>query len=63
MANAVGLPLYYIPLILAVDHLLDMFRTSTNVLGDAVGCVVVNRLEAGKLGDEPDVLLRPGRVG
>ncbi|MBE7464130.1 MAG: dicarboxylate/amino acid:cation symporter [Planctomycetes bacterium] len=49
VADAVGLPLYYIPIIYAVDHLLDMFRTSTNVLGDAVGAVVVNRLEGKRL--------------
>lgn len=53
VASAVGLPLYYIYIIYAVDHMLDMFRTSTNVLGDAVGAVVVNRLEAGKLGESP----------
>jgi len=41
VANAVGLPVYYIPLIFAVDAFLDMFRTSTNVLGDIVGCAVV----------------------
>ena len=45
VANAVGLPLYYIPILYAVDHLLDQFRTSTNVMGDAVGAVVVDRLE------------------
>jgi Na+/H+-dicarboxylate symporter len=50
VANAVGLPVYYIPIIFAVDAFLDMFRTSTNVLGDAVGCIVVHRFEAA--GDE-----------
>ncbi len=45
VANAVNLPIYYVPLIFAVDAFLDMFRTSTNVLGDAVGAVVVNQLE------------------
>lgn len=49
VASAVGLPLHYIVIIYAVDRLLDMFRTSTNVLGDAVGAVVVNRLEASRL--------------
>ena len=44
VANAVGLPLYYIPILYSVDHLLDQFRTSTNVLGDAVGTVIVERL-------------------
>lgn len=51
VAGAVGLPVYYIPLIFAVDAVLDMFRTSTNVLGDSVGAIVVNRLESGRLGE------------
>jgi len=51
VAGAVGLPIYYIPLIFAVDSVLDMFRTGTNVLGDAIGAVVVNRLEGGRLGE------------
>lgn len=46
VAGAVHLPIYYIPLIFAVDAFLDMFRTSTNVLGDAIGAVVVDRLES-----------------
>ena len=50
VASAVHLPIYYIPLIFAVDAFLDMFRTSTNVLGDAVGALVVNRLERRRLG-------------
>jgi Na+/H+-dicarboxylate symporter len=41
--NAVGLPLEGIGLLLAVDWLLDRFRTATNVWGDAVGAAVVNR--------------------
>jgi solute carrier family 1 (neuronal/epithelial high affinity glutamate transporter), member 1 len=49
VASAVHLPIYYIPFIFAVDAFLDMFRTSTNVLGDAVGAVVVDRL----MGPEP----------
>jgi Na+/H+-dicarboxylate symporter len=51
VASAVNLPIYYIPLIFAVDAVLDMFRTSTNVLGDSIGAVVVNRMEMGRLGD------------
>ena len=51
VASAVGLPIYYIPMIYAVDAFLDMFRTSTNVLGDSVGAIVVNRLESGRLGE------------
>ena len=41
--NAVGLPLEGIGLLLAVDWLLDRFRTSINVRGDAVGAAVVAR--------------------
>jgi len=51
VAGAVGLPLYYIFFIYMVDHLLDMFRTSTNVLGDAAGAVIVNKLESKNLGE------------
>lgn len=40
--KAVGLPLDGIGLILAVDRILDQFRTTVNVLGDAVGTVVVD---------------------
>jgi Na+/H+-dicarboxylate symporter len=42
--NAVGLPLEGIGMILAVDRILDMCRTSVNVWGDTVGCAVVARL-------------------
>ncbi len=42
IANAVGLPLHYIFMVLAVDRILDMCRTATNVMGDAAGAVVVN---------------------
>ncbi|MFP6581544.1 MAG: dicarboxylate/amino acid:cation symporter [Candidatus Hydrogenedentota bacterium] len=48
VATAVGLPVHYIVIIYAVDRLLDMFRTSTNVLGDAAGAVIVDRLERGR---------------
>lgn len=43
--NAVGLPLEGIGLILAVDRILDMFRTSLNVYGDTCGAVVVAKSE------------------
>lgn len=59
VASAVHLPIYYIPLIFAVDALLDMFRTSTNVLGDAVGAVVVNRLEQHRLGEPVPASAKP----
>ena len=41
--TAVGLPLEGIGLILAVDWLLDRFRTTVNVWGDAVGCAILAR--------------------
>jgi Na+/H+-dicarboxylate symporter len=45
VANAVGLPEYYLVFIFAVDAFLDQFRTSTNVMGDSIGTVVLARLE------------------
>jgi solute carrier family 1 (high affinity glutamate transporter) protein 1/solute carrier family 1 (high affinity glutamate transporter) protein 3 len=45
VATAVHLPVYYLPFIFAVDAFLDMFRTSVNVMGDAIGAVVVDRFE------------------
>jgi len=41
--NAVGLPVEGIGLILAVDWLLDRFRTTVNVWGDACGAAVVEQ--------------------
>ncbi len=43
--KAVGLPLEGVAIILAVDRILDMFRTTVNVLSDSVGAVVVASLE------------------
>jgi solute carrier family 1 (high affinity glutamate transporter) protein 1 len=42
--RAVGLPLEGIGLILAIDWLLDRFRTATNVWGDACGAAIIDRL-------------------
>ncbi len=42
--TAVGLPLEGIGLILAVDRVLDMVRTTVNVSGDGTGAVILNRL-------------------
>ncbi len=41
--NAVNLPLAGVELILAVDWLLDRFRTTVNVWGDVIGTTVVER--------------------
>jgi Na+/H+-dicarboxylate symporter len=44
-------------LVLAIDHFLDMGRTATNVVGNAVACTAVARWEGvlGAEGDEPSV--------
>lgn len=45
--QAVGLPLEGIATIIAIDRVLDMMRTATNVWSDLVGSAVVHRLEGG----------------
>jgi len=47
--TAVGLPLEGVGLILAVDRILDMFRTTTNVWSDSCGAVVIAKSEGEKL--------------
>ncbi len=47
--NTVGLPSQDIALILAVDWLLDRFRTAINVLGDAIGAGIVYTLSKKEL--------------
>lgn len=59
---AAAMPYFGIPdagllLILAVDHLLDMGRSATNVIGNSVACVAVSRWE--KLADEPPETTSP----
>jgi Na+/H+-dicarboxylate symporter len=56
--GAVGLPLDAVGLILAVDRILDMCRTSVNVWSDAVATAVVSRLTGAA--STPAVLRRPG---
>ncbi len=48
--SAVGLPLDAVGLILAVDRILDMCRTSVNVWSDSTACAVVARLEPPEAG-------------
>ncbi|NQT24588.1 dicarboxylate/amino acid:cation symporter [candidate division KSB1 bacterium] len=43
--TAAGLPLEGIGLILAIDRILDQFRTAVNVWGDSTAAVVVGRIE------------------
>ncbi len=47
---AAALPYFHLPeagllLVLAVDHILDMGRSATNIIGNAVACVVVQAWE------------------
>jgi Na+/H+-dicarboxylate symporter len=44
--NAVGLPVEHVGLILAVDRILDMFRTSINLWSDSIAAAVVARWTA-----------------
>jgi proton glutamate symport protein len=46
--QAVGLPLEAIGVILGVDRILDMCRTTTNIWSDAVGAAVVDRFEGSR---------------
>lgn len=55
--GAVGLPLEGVGIILAVDRVLDMFRTAVNVLSDSCGAVIVAKL------DGEDVLTPRPRAG
>lgn len=43
--TAVGLPLEGVGLIIAVDRILDMFRTATNVWSDSCGAVIIAKSE------------------
>jgi len=47
--KAVGLPLEGIGLVIAVDRILDMFRTALNVYGDTCAAVIIARSEGEKL--------------
>ncbi len=47
--SAVGLPVYYVGLILAVDRPLDMMRTAVNVWSDSCAAVIIAKSEGEKL--------------
>lgn len=47
--TAIGLPLEGVGLIIAVDRILDMFRTATNVWSDSCGAVVIAKTEGEEL--------------
>lgn len=50
--SAVNLPLEGVGLILAVDRILDMYRTSVNIWSDTTACAVISRME----GETPPAL-------
>ncbi len=51
----VGIPLEAVALVAGVDRIMDMARTTINVLGDATGALLVTRLEQGEIRPEtPD---------
>jgi proton glutamate symport protein len=61
--TAIGVPTEGLALVLGVDRLLDMFRTSVNVVGDSTACAFMARLEGDDLRimtDEEDAA-NPGR--
>ncbi len=43
--STIGLPIEAVGVILAVDRILDMFRTAVNVFSDSCGAVIIGRLE------------------
>jgi len=55
--TAVGLPIEAIGLILAVDRVLDMCRTSVNIFSDSCGAVIIARLNG-----EKNVLRNPDEM-
>lgn len=53
--TAVGLPLEGIGLILAVDRILDMFRTAVNVWSDSCGAILISKSEDEVLNYSKDI--------
>ncbi|XP_037086323.1 excitatory amino acid transporter 1-like [Pollicipes pollicipes] len=51
--DTVGLPAEDVSLIIAIDWLLDRFRTTINVLGDSLGAGIVNHLSKHELAKIP----------
>lgn len=56
-----GLPEAWIALVLGVDHLLDMGRSATNVVGNSVAAAVVAKWE-GELDDMPEDDAEPAKA-
>lgn len=51
--DTVGLPAEDVTIIIAVDWLLDRFRTTINVMCDALGTIIVDHLSKGELAGNP----------
>ncbi|CAO1375909.1 unnamed protein product [Diamesa serratosioi] len=51
--DTVGLPAEDVTIIIAVDWLLDRFRTTINVMCDALGTIIVDHLSKGELSSTP----------
>lgn len=65
--SSAGIPASGVALLLGVDRLLDMARTSVNVTGDLVACTVLDRwlgspIESARRTDRPDVVARASNV-
>jgi len=56
LLKSVGVPLSGIALVMGVDRLLDMARTTINVTGDLVACVVMDKWVGGGRSHEEEIL-------
>ncbi|HII80093.1 MAG TPA: dicarboxylate/amino acid:cation symporter [Methanosarcina sp.] len=56
--NSVGIPTSGIALIMGVDRILDMSRTTVNVAGDLVTCKVMDRWVGGEVKEEVDEIAK-----
>ncbi|MFD1039816.1 dicarboxylate/amino acid:cation symporter [Virgibacillus byunsanensis] len=52
--TAVNLPLEAIALIAGVDRFMDMFRTATNITGDAAGALIIGKSEESAIKHDPN---------
>lgn len=59
--SSVGIPTEGVALIIGVDRILDMSRTSVNVAGDLVACSVMDKLTKDNLGSLINLKEAPGK--
>ncbi len=50
--QSIGLPLEGIGLIMGIDRIIDMGRTTVNVTGDAVCTTIIAKMEGGELDEK-----------